>query len=118
LTFSHARVSRYDIGLPALDEPDNQHFEQLKFNPPNLPMFNQGTVPFIGDYIDIAGQMFVPRSGAACANFPTSAGVCWRYNNPAPGANAANAAIHYAAWTSNQDVIPPPAGHSWAEYSA
>jgi len=28
--------------------------EQLQFNPPNLPMFQVGTVPFIGDYIDVA----------------------------------------------------------------
>jgi hypothetical protein len=26
--------------------------EQLQVNPPNLPMFKLGTVPFIGDYIN------------------------------------------------------------------
>ena len=35
--------------------------EQLQFNPPNLPMFKQGTVPFVGDYIDITpAPAFVP----------------------------------------------------------
>ena len=28
--------------------------QRLQFNPPNLPLFRQGVVPFMGDYIDLA----------------------------------------------------------------
>ena len=42
----------------------NQPLEQLQVNPPNLPMFKLGTVPFIGDYIDLApAPSFVPTHG-------------------------------------------------------
>lgn len=109
-TFTNARVSRYDFGLPALNG-DGDEFEQLKVNPPNLPMFAQGTVPFIGDYIDIAGQMFTPVPGGG-----------WTFNNPAPAGTAAaskpvvGSAVHYSTWTTNQDVVPPPDGN-WAKYT-
>src|SRR5579864_4276913 len=113
-TFTHARVSQYDFGLPA-PEGNGDEFEQLKLNPPNLPMFSQGQVPFIGDYIDIAGQMFAPIPGGG-----------WTFNNPLPpnvtGSTAATkppagSPIHYSTWTTNQDVIPPANG-DWTKYYA
>jgi hypothetical protein len=109
-TFTHARVSRYDFGLPA-PEGNGDQFEQLRVNPPNLPMFAQGTVPFIGDYIDIAGQMFAPAPGGG-----------WTFNNPAPPGTTATSKppvgspVHYSTWTTNQDVVPPPDGN-WAKYT-
>jgi len=98
-TFTYTRVSRYDFGL-LFDEKDTK-FRQLKVNPPGLPMFQKGTVPFMGDYIDIVGQMFVPKASGG-----------WAFNNP--GVNASSP-VHYAAWTSNQDVIPPIDG-DWTKY--
>ena len=74
--------------------------QQLQFNPPNLPLFAHGTIPFIGDYIDIAGPAFVAKAGGG-----------WAFNT-AP----TTAATHYAVWTSNQDVRPPPDG-DWTKYT-
>jgi hypothetical protein len=95
--FKNARVSRYDFGLPGLGDTNlgTLQLEQLKFNPPNLPMFAQGTVPFIGDYTDVAAQPFVSTPGGV-----------WIYNNP-PRAPASSP-VFYEVHASNQDVIPPP----------
>ncbi|MFL6438728.1 MAG: putative Ig domain-containing protein [Terriglobales bacterium] len=106
-SFTFARVSSYDFGL-FFGEQDTK-FHQLKFNPPDLPLFAKGTAPFIGDYIDIAGQMFVP-----CPNTPQ----CWAFNNPINPALRglpAPSPVHYATWTTNQDVIPPFNG-DWTTY--
>ena len=118
-SFTTARVSRYDFGLPDLKDVQgglqSQQLEQLKVNPPNLPMFSQGTVPFMGDYLDVAGQMFVPLPGGG-----------WTYNNPVPSTVATSSAaakppagspVYYGSWTSNQDVIPPADGN-WTKYFA
>ena len=74
--------------------------QQLQANPPNLPMFAQGTTAFIGDYIDIQGPAFVPTSSGG-----------WAFNT-APVA----APVFHAVWTSNQDVRPPPDG-DWTKYT-
>ena len=105
--FTTARVSRYDFGLPS-DKEGQDELEQLKVNPPNLPMFSKGTVPFIGDYIDIVGQPFVPIPGSNA----------WAYNNPNNPALAGAtlpSPVHFASWTSNQDVVPPADG-DWTKY--
>ena len=44
-----AQVSDYLMGSRA----GGAGVEQLQFNPPDLPMFQLGTVPFMGDYIDV-----------------------------------------------------------------
>jgi hypothetical protein len=119
-TFTYTRVSHYDLGLFE-GEGDNglAPFHQLKFDPPNLPMFAQGTGAFMGDYIGITGQPFVL---VKCGN-----SQCWTYNNPSPPGVAgtilaapkpvASSAVHFASWTSNQDVIPPIDG-LWDNYTA
>src|SRR6267142_2446755 len=94
--FTVARVSRYKTGA----RPGSSAIEQLQFNPPGLPLFKGGTVPFFGDYLDIAGQMFVSKDGS------------WVFNT-AP----LSAPVHVATWTSNQDVRPPKDGN-WRNYSA
>jgi len=102
-TFTYTRLSQYDVGLylSEVESGSSPEFHQLKVNPPDLPMFEKGTVPFMGDYIDIVGQMFVPTANGG-----------WAFNNP--HVNRASA-VHYAAWTSNQDVIPPVNG-DWTQY--
>ncbi|MEP7119116.1 MAG: exo-alpha-sialidase, partial [Acidobacteriota bacterium] len=76
--------------------------EQLQVNPPNLPMFKQGTVPFIGDYIDLsAAPAFVPGANGQ-----------WTYNTAA----GAEFPVFHAAWTDNRDVRPPLDGN-WANYT-
>src|SRR5205085_590443 len=55
LAFNSVRVSQYPFG----SRPNSKIIEQMKFNPPNFPMFVHGTKPFIGDYIDVAGLTMV-----------------------------------------------------------
>jgi hypothetical protein len=121
-SFTYTRVSRYDFGLFESDQ--QTAFHQLKFDPPNLPMFLQGSGAFLGDYTGITGQPFVlVKCGSS---------QCWTYNNPSPPGVAGtffaapkpppSSAVHYATWTSNQDVIPPPANaqgvQEWDTYTA
>lgn len=103
LNFVHATVSKYPFGTLGTDEVGTiDTLKQLQVNPPNFPMFQLGTVPFIGDYIDIVGPTFLP---------PATPGGMWRFNL-APAA----APVHYAVWTSNQDVRPPADGN-WTNYT-
>ncbi len=96
-TFTTARVSRYKFGTrPGIDTT----LQQLQVNPPNLPLFKGGTVPFFGDYLDIAGLMFVPNIDGS-----------WRFNTP-----PLRAPVHFATWTTNQDVRPPANGN-WTDYT-
>ncbi|MGH9530380.1 MAG: putative Ig domain-containing protein [Terriglobales bacterium] len=89
-------VSQYAYGCCF----DGSNIEQFKFNPPNLPLFGQGTEPFLGDYIDIVpSPQFVPS------------GSSWAYNMT-PSANP----TFHAAWTDNRDVVPPADGN-WENYT-
>lgn len=91
-------VSQYAFGTPAGTPADV--IEQLQFNPPNLPMFQQGTVPFFGDYIDLAGQTFIPTSNGN-----------WRFNTAATDPDFTR-----AVWTDNRDVVQPADG-DWTHYT-
>ncbi len=89
-------VSQYAYGCCF----DGDNIEQFKFNPPNLPLFGQGTEPFLGDYIDIVpSPQFVPS------------GNSWAYNMT-PSVNP----TFHAAWTDNRDVVPPLDGN-WENYT-
>jgi len=55
----------------------------------------------MGDYIDIVGQTFVPKANGG-----------WAFNSHHVNKSSP---VHYAAWTSNQDVIPPMNG-DWTQY--
>ena len=73
---------------------------QAQFNPPNYPLFKQGTVPFMGDYIDICpSPMFVLENGD------------WRFNT-----EPEDPSIFHVTWTDNRDVRPPPYGN-WTIYN-
>ncbi|MEY2668899.1 MAG: hypothetical protein RJA59_1537, partial [Pseudomonadota bacterium] len=79
--------------------PELLRLQDLQVNPPNLPMFKNGTTAFIGDYIDVQGPMFVrTATGWAFDTQPT------------------DTPVFHAVWTSNQDVVPPPDG-DWARYT-
>jgi hypothetical protein len=95
--FTSTQVSQYPIG----SIPGSSAVIQLQVNPPNLPMFALGTVPFMGDYIDIAGLAFVrdPNSGN------------WIFNTAPTNAN-----VFQAVWTDNRDVRPP-LDLNWAHYT-
>lgn len=91
-------ISQYEYGCcvnPLL--PD---IEQIKFNVPNLPLFDSGQEPFLGDYVDIVpSPWFVPS------------GNSWKYNFM-PSVNP----LFHATWTDNRDVVPPANGN-WADYT-
>jgi len=92
-------VSQYDYGCCV--SPESPDIEQFKFNVPNLPLFEQGEAPFLGDYIDIVPTpMFVPSGNSWAYNFMPSV-------NP----------LFHATWTDNRDVVPPPPGGSWENYT-
>jgi len=76
--------------------------ENLQVNPPNLPMFKLGTVPFIGDYIDLApSPAFLPNGSGG-----------WTYNT----APTTTPPVFHAVWTDNRDVKPPYTGN-WQDYT-
>ncbi len=97
--FSAFRIAHYQFGINPYDNSSSA--QQLEVNPPNLPMFQTGTVPFMGDYIDVAGSPpFVLTSGT------------WHFNT----STAAGVPVFHAVWTDNRNVVPPPNGN-WAEYT-
>ena len=108
MSFRSSSVSQYKVGLRAnlSDEEGNPlalpitSLNQLQSNPPNLPLFAQGTVPFLGDYIDIAGPTIV-QNGAGS----------WKFNTA-----LAAAPVFYATWTDNRDVTAPRDG-DWTHYT-
>ena len=93
------KVSEYKMGFRDRNSPER---EQLQYNPPNLPMFKQGTVPFMGDYIDVA-------SGAA---FVSTGKGKWAFNTAA----GPSLPIFHAVWTDNRDVRAPANG-DWTRYA-
>ena len=101
LAWGVARVSQYYFGSAPPQTGVAQVIEQLQVNPPNLPMFALGSVPFMGDYIDIAAEPFILNSSGN-----------WIYNT-APD----NSVVFHAVWTDNRDVRPPPPGLTWADYT-
>src|SRR5207248_2156638 len=70
---------------------DQNQIEQGFYNPPNLPLFVQGQIPFIGDYIDVAGLSMILSGGS------------WKFNT-----QATDAPVFHVTWTDNRDVVPPP----------
>ncbi|MEI6246215.1 MAG: hypothetical protein WCQ64_14360, partial [Acidobacteriota bacterium] len=72
----------------------------LQANAPLLPLFKLGTVPFLGDYIDIApSPAFVQNKGV------------WSYNTAAQAAP-----VFHVVWTDNRDVQKPKDG-DWTHYT-
>ena len=95
--FAAFRISRYLFGINPFDNANEA--EQLQVDAPDLPMFEQGTVPFFGDYIDIAAAPpFLFQNGK------------WVFNT-----SSSNFPVLHAVWTDNRDVVPPSDGN-WAHY--
>jgi len=93
---SAVQVSRY-LGL--LDGSGVVH--QVQYNPPNLPLFKEGTRPFHGDYIDMTPvPMFLPTPGGG-----------WTFNT-----DGNQSPVFHAAWTDNRNVKPPSDGN-WTNYA-
>ena len=94
-TVASQRLSNYRIG-----GSNATSLTQLEFNPPNLPLYGQGTLSFIGDYIDVAGQWIIPQDNG------------WAFNTIAD-----RPAIFHGTWTDNRDVRPPVAPFTWQQYT-
>lgn len=73
----------------------------LQANAPNLPLFKLGTVPFLGDYIDIAPS----------PAFVQNAKGVWGYNTTAQASP-----VFHVVWTDNRDVQKPADG-DWTHYT-
>ena len=93
------QASQYLVG----SRPGSMLIEQLQFNPPNLPLFALGSVPFIGDYIDVAARTMAP-----VRNADGSEG--WRYTSEG------DEAVFHLVWADNRNVRPPLDG-DWANYT-
>ena len=96
--FTTARLSQYVFG----SRPGNTTIEQLQVNPPNFPLFEQGTAPFFGDYLDVT---------AAPSIVPGSQPGTWQFNT-----DPSRSIVFHAAWTDNRDVRPPANG-DWTSYT-
>jgi hypothetical protein len=80
--------------------------EQLQYNPLNQPLFKGGTVPFIGDYIDVA------PSPAFVSDVDSTGKTVWHYNS-----GNGDSPVFHAAWSDNRDVRGPFDG-DWTKYVA
>ncbi|HEY8131519.1 MAG TPA: hypothetical protein VII12_06470 [Thermoanaerobaculia bacterium] len=101
MAFTTVRVSRYKFG----SAPPHTTIQDLQINPPNLPMFRQGTVPFIGDYIDIAS--YVNSTGGMNALSSGSA-----------ASSSIASRVRHVVWTDNRDVrVPLGAPPDWTKYT-
>ncbi len=103
-------VSQYTYGTPAFDPStqtqlanDPENIQQLEFDAPNLPLFQLGTVPFVGDYIDVAGPTLIPYASGGTEQ--------WRFNNLAGDPDHT-----HVVWTDNRNVVQPADGN-WANYT-
>ncbi|MFZ0319278.1 MAG: putative Ig domain-containing protein [Candidatus Sulfotelmatobacter sp.] len=97
--FPSVQVSDYSYGsVPPITS--SSPIQQLQVDPPNLPMFESGTLPFFGDYIDVAGPTFIPLENGT-----------WRFNNLPTDPD-----FTHVVWADNRDVVPPADG-DWANYT-
>ena len=89
--FASVRLSEYPLGAVE----NSTLFEQLQFNPPNLPIFRRGTAPFMGDYLDVV----------ATPTMRANPDGSWSFNIE-PGTSTAG----HAVWTDNRNVRAGPNG--------
>jgi photosystem II stability/assembly factor-like uncharacterized protein/protocatechuate 3,4-dioxygenase beta subunit len=102
LKWTGTQVSRYLFSLEQdLQNPGEYTAYQAQFNPPNYPLFQSGTLPFHGDYIDI--------SPSPC--FVQGAKGRWRFNT-----KRSDNPLFHVAWTDNRDVRPP-SNWDWVSYA-
>jgi hypothetical protein len=99
-SYSYGSCPPGEAGMCAAPQDSSTLIQQLQIDPPNLPMFQSGTLPFFGDYIDVAGPTFVPLENGT-----------WRFNNLATDPD-----FTHVVWADNRDVVPPADGN-WANYT-
>ena len=90
------RISRYLVG-DYNDANGDHFFKQLQFNRSNLKLYAGGTLPFIGDFIDVAGLAYLAQQNGQITT--------WLPNNGLdPLAFTTAAQTYYAFWTDNRDA--------------
>lgn len=94
-TFKYARVSQFLYGSPSTNGGPKP-IQQLRFNVPNLAIFQNNSKGFIGDYTD----------AAALSMLPTPSG--WVFNT-----TPSDAVVFHEVWTSNHDIRPPFKSSDW-----
>ncbi|MBE0711083.1 MAG: exo-alpha-sialidase, partial [Candidatus Aminicenantes bacterium] len=102
LNWKTTQISRYHFTLEA-DHDNGGKYKafQSQWNPPNYPLFSTGTLPFHGDYLDVApSPMFVRSEDGR-----------WRFNTA-----VSDNPLFHVAWTDNRDVRPPFDGN-WVSYA-
>ncbi len=87
------RVSQYLTGDPTPGSVQGSGPRQLQFNRGGLLLYGGGTIPFLGDYVDVAPIPFVRNAATGK----------WVFNGKD---NAAQASLQtfQAAWTDNRDA--------------
>ena len=90
------RVSQYLTGDPDPTTPGTpEGARQLLFNRGGLQLYGGGTIPFIGDYVDVAPIPFV---------FNAVLGR-WVFNGAIANGTKASLQTFQAAWTDNRDAM-------------
>jgi len=77
---------------------------QANFNRPNLPLFDGGRSPFMGDYLDSAPSPMFLRDNVTGE---------WRFNT---GEEQFDPSLFHIVFACNRDVIPPAEGLTWLHY--
>ncbi|MEE9295040.1 MAG: putative Ig domain-containing protein, partial [Phycisphaerae bacterium] len=106
------RVSRY---LHVFDSSTDKIF-QFQFNPPNLPLFDGGTKPFMGDYVDLAAApTFLPDPETPGKWIHNTGGGTGALTASSTSSAPTISPVFHATWTDNRDVrISAPPGDSTA----
>jgi uncharacterized protein YjbI with pentapeptide repeats len=94
---SAPRISRYLTGDYVGETNPLLAPKQLQWNRSNLKLYAGGTLPFIGDYIDLAGLAYLAQRNGQITSWVPNDG-----SNPSLATTAAQ--TFYAFWTDHRDA--------------
>jgi hypothetical protein len=96
---SSIQVSKYPLAYDSNPEPPaSPGFVQLQHNYLNWPLFGGGTVPFLGDYLEIVSRN--PFTPPLCADDGCTQLTPWTIND-----FANESPLTHGIWTDNRDVL-------------
>jgi hypothetical protein len=101
--YAESNLSQFSGGNPQFNASVQvTQYTAGQSNPPNLPMYQGGTVPFFGDYITVSALAMVNQ------------GNTWRFTTLPSDVAARNSST---VWTDNRDVIIPQPPSTFTQYS-